>query len=527
MGDIEFLILLMVAVALLVWGARQLDIPYPIALVLGGLALGALPGLPDLEIEPDVVFLVFIPPLVHAAGYTSSPRLLKRDWRPITLAAIVLVTMTIVAVAVVAHLIVPSLSWTAAFVLATVVAPTDLVAATAIFRRLGAPERVVNLVEGENLVNDGTALTAWKLAVLAATAGTLTAGDVVMELALVAAGGVLMGWLVGAIVAWLRRRLDDSLIEITVTLLTPYVAYVLAEQLGLSGILAAVVSGVYLGARDSSLTDSTTRLEAYAFWGVLTFLLESLLFVLVGLQFPAVLDSVDEPAGELLLAGVALSLVIIVVRLVHHFTVLSADERIGGREPISARERLLVGWSGMRGAISLAVALSIPLTIDDGTPFPGRDVIIFLTLTVIGVTLLVQGLSLSWLIRKLNFVPDQPDSVRTAMARFRTIEAALDHIGELSFDPHASVDRPTLERARALYAQRANQLAGECRYGVPEEESDTGTWLRLRRSLLEIESDRLVRLRDDGDITTPLMNAVQRDLDLEIARLDRRMTAQT
>lgn len=524
MGDIEFLILLMVAVALLVWGARQLEIPYPIALVAGGLALGALPGLPDLEIDPHVVMLVFIPPLVHAAGYTSSPRLLRRDWRPITLAAIVLVAMTIGAVAVVAHAIVPGLGWAPAFVLATVIAPTDLVAASAIFRRLGAPERVVTLVEGENLVNDGSALTAWKLAVLAATAGTLTAGDVVTELLLVAAGGTLVGFVVGVVVAWLRRRLDDSLIEITVTLLTPYVAYVAAEQLGLSGILAAVVSGIYLGARDSALTDATTRLEAYAFWGVLTFLLESLLFVLVGLQFPAVLEAVEQPVGELLLAGVALSAVVVVVRLVHHFTVLSADERIGGREPIGPRERLLVGWSGMRGAISLAVALSIPLTIDDGTPFPGRDLIIFLTLTVIGVTLTAQGLSLPWLIRRLDFTPDEPDAVRTAMTRFRTIEAALEHIGELSFDPHAQVDRPTLERARALYAQRANQLAGECSTGVPEAASDTATWLRLRRSLLEIEGDRLVRLRDDGDITTPLMNAVQRDLDLEIARLDRRMS---
>jgi CPA1 family monovalent cation:H+ antiporter len=521
-GELEFLIMLLGAVALLVWVARQLSVPYPIALVLGGLALGALPGLPNLELEPEVVFLVFIPPLVHSAGYQASPRLLARDWRPIGLAAIVLVTLTIGAVAVVGHALVPDLGWAAAFVLATVIAPTDLVAATAIFRRLGAPERVVTLVEGENLVNDGTALTAWRLAVAAAAAGSLTLGDALVELLLVAGGGTLVGMAGAWAVAWLRRGLDDALIEITVTLLTPYVLYIAAEELGLSGILAAVVSGVYLGARDSQLTNPATRLQAFAFWEVLTFILESLLFVLVGLQFPAVLESLDQPAGELALAGLVIALVVIVVRLVYHFTVLAADERLGGREPISRAERLVVGWSGMRGAISLAVALSIPLTTDSGAPFPERDLIIFLTITVIGVTLVLQGLTLAPLIRRLKFVEEVPDATRAAMTRFRTIEAALERIGQLSFE-RDGLDRPTVERARSLYAQRANQLAGECRYGLPEEESDTGAWLRLRRDLLDIERARLVQLRNDGEITTPLMNLVQRDLDLEVARLERRM----
>ena len=521
MGDIEFIIILLVAVVLLVWVARQLSIPYPIVLVLGGLAVGAFPGLPDLELEPDVVFLVFVPPLVHAAGYQASPRLLVRDWRPIGLAALVLVVATVVAVALVAHAIVPGLSWAAAFVLATVVAPTDLVAATAIFRRLGAPERVVNLVEGENLVNDGTALTFWRLAVTAAAAGSLTLGDVVSELLLVAAGGTFVGLAGGWAIANLRRRLDDPLIEITVTLLTPYLLYVGAEELHLSGILAAVVSGIYLGARDPQITDSATRLKAYGFWEVFTFILESLLFILVGLQFPNVLDNLDQPAGELILAGLVLAVVVMAVRLVHHFTVLAADERLGGREPIGPRERLVVGWAGMRGAISLAVALSIPLTTDAGAPFPGRDVIIFLTICVIGVTLVLQGLTLAPLIRRMNFHEEEPDARRAAMARFRTIEAALDHIGELSFED--GMDAPTIERARSLYAQRANQIAGECHTGVPDVESDTAQWLRLRRDLLDVERARLVQMRTEGQITTPMLNAVQQDLDLEAARLERRM----
>jgi monovalent cation/hydrogen antiporter len=519
MGEIEFLFAILVAVVLLVPLARRLELPYPIFLVLGGLGLGALPGVPEIELEPEVFFLVFVPPLVHAAGYQASPRRLLRDARPIALAAVVLVTATIVVVAVVAHALVDELSWAAAWVLATVVAPTDLVAATAVFRRLGAPERVVNLVEGENLVNDATALTAWKVAVAAAGVGAFTFGDAAKELILVAAGGTLLGLAGGYAVAWLRRRLDDSLVEITVTLLTPYVLFVAAEQLGMSGILAAVVSGLYLGFRDPYLTDASTRLQAWGFWEIFVFLMESLLFVLVGLQFPVLVEELGgEAVGELLVAGVLLSLTIMAVRMAHQFVVLEVDERLGGRDAISWRERVVVGWSGMRGAISLAVALAIPLEI------AGRDEIIFLTLVVIVVTLTVQGLTLPALLRAMRFPVEAPDDRRSAMIRFRTIEAALDHIAQLSLG-RDGFGESTMERARSLYAQRAHQLAGECADGVPLPESDTGEWLRLRIQLLQIERRQLTAMRDDGEITTPQMVGVQRDLDLELERLGRRLAA--
>jgi monovalent cation/hydrogen antiporter len=516
-GEIEFLFALLVAVVLLVPLARRLDLPYPIFLVLGGLGLGALPEVPEIELEPDVVLLVFVPPLVHAAGYQASPRRLLRDARPIALAAVGLVGATIVAVAVAAHALVDGLSWPAAWVLAAVLAPTDLVAATAVFRRLGAPERVVNLVEGENLVNDATALTAWRVAVAAAGAGVFTVGDAAVELVLVAAGGTLLGLAGGYAVAWLRRRLDDALVEITVTILTPYVLFILAEQLEMSGILAAVVSGLYLGFRDPSLTDAPTRLQAYSFWEVFVFLLESLLFVLVGLQFPALVDELGgERVGELLVTGLLLALVVMAVRMAHQFTVLELDERLGGRMPIPWRERAVVGWAGMRGAISLAVALAVPLDI------AGREEIIFLTLVVIVVTLGVQGLTLPVLIRAMRFPAEQPDERRNAMIRFRAIEAALDHIGQMSLGGDG-FGESTVERARSLYAQRAHQLAGECADGVPLPESDTADWLRLRVHLLQIERARLTQLRDDGEITAPQMVGVQRDIDLELERLMRRL----
>jgi monovalent cation/hydrogen antiporter len=505
-GEIEFLILLLVAVALLVWVARRLSVPYPIVLVLGGLGLGALPGLPELELEPEIVFLVFVPPLVHAAGYVSSPRHLLREARTIGMAAVVLVGLTVAAVTVVAHALVDEFSWTTAFLFATVVAPTDLVAATAVFRRVGAPERVMNLVEGENLINDGTALTVWRLAVAAAVAGSLTFGDVAEELALVAPGGVVLGLAGGAASGWLRKRLDDAQIEIVVTIFTPYLLYVAAEELGLSGILAAVVSGIYLGVRDPVITDATTRLQAYGFWSVFTFVLESVLFILVGLQFPGLLDALARPAGELIAAGVALSVVVMAVRMAYQWLVPG----------LTTGERVVVGWAGMRGAISLAVALAIPLTVE------GRGEIIFLTICVIVTTLVLQGLTLEAIIRRLSFPDEVPDERRQAMTRFRTIEAALEYVGGLSMDQDG-VDESAIERARALYAQRANQLAGECRDGVPDVESDTAAWLRLRIDLLDIERARLTQLRNEGSITTPLMLAVQEDIDLEANRLQRRM----
>jgi NhaP-type Na+/H+ or K+/H+ antiporter len=305
----------------------------------------------------------------------------------------------------------------------------------------------------------------------------------------------------------------------SVTVISPYLLFIAAEELGVSGILAAVVSGLYLGSRDHELTNAGTRLQAFGFWTVLTFMLESLLFVLVGLQFPLVVDRVGEQGvGDLLVAGVVLSLVVMAVRLLHQFTVLEVDERIGGREPIGWRDRLVVGWSGMRGAISLAVALAVPISV------AGRDEIIFLTICVIGVTLIVQGLTLPVLIRRIGFEEEEVelDARRPALVRFRTVEAALARIGELSFE-RDGLDPAVLERARSLYASRAGQLAGECRTGVAEETSDTAAWLRLRLDLLDVEREALIALRTDGQITNALTNAGLSDLDLEVERLQRRM----
>ena len=509
-GEIEELLGLLAVVAALAWLARAGGLPYPIVLAVGGLALGYVPGMPDVEVDPDVIFLVFIPPLVHAAAYTSSLARLREQAAPIGFLALGLVAVTIAAVAVVAHALVDGMTWAGAFTLGAIVAPTDPIAATAIFRRLGVPERIVSVVEGESLINDGSALVAYRLAVAAAVAGTFSLLDGAVDLVVVSAGGIAVGLALAWLSAQIRRRLDDAVIEITVTLLTPYLAYIVAEELGVSGILAAVVSGVVLGRMAAELFSPGTRLEANAFWGVLVFLLESFVFILIGLEFPAVAERVDP---SIAVGAAAVCATVVGVRLI---VVL-------GLRRLALRERLLVGWTGIRGAVSLAAALAIPLSTDAGGAFPARDEIVFVTLCVIGTTLVLQGLTLPLAVRAAITDEEEPDDRKRALARFHSVEAALARVDELSFD--AARAAPALARARELYTQRASQLAGECRTNVAEEDTDTAAWLRLRLDLLDTERAALHDLRDRGDVTQRVMLDVERDLDLEASRLQARLAA--
>jgi CPA1 family monovalent cation:H+ antiporter len=527
MSDIELLLALVAATVALVWVARVLNVPYPAFLVVGGLGIGLLPGVPELNLDPDVVFLIFIPPLVHASAWAASPRHLRDFARPIGQLAILLVVLTLGVVALVAHTLVDGMSWQAALVLGAIVAPTDPVAATAIFRRLGVPPHVTTLVEGESLLNDATALVAYRIAVAAIVAGTYSVLDGAVALVLVSAGGVVVGLALAWLVAQAHRRLDDTMIQVAVTFITPYVAYIVAEEAHTSGIIAAVVSGLYLGWKSTDFFTPSTRIQAWSFWEVTIFLLESVLFILIGLQFPGVVDRLSgTPAGELALYAAAIAAAVIAVRFLFLFTVAELDESYeesvrGQRRPrITRSERIVVAWSGMRGAVSLAAALAIPLTTDAGTPFPQRDLILFLTLSTIGVTLLVQGLTLPALIRRLKVEDTRSGAHRRANARFSTVQAALDHISDLSFDD--DVPPGVVERARNMYTSRARQLAGQCQIGVEVEAGDDEAWSRLRRDLIEVERRALLGLRDEGKVPNRVMIDVERDLDLEESRLDSR-----
>ena len=351
MGDIEFLLLLLVAAAVLVRLADVVAVPYPIVLVVGGLAIGLVPWLPDLELEPDVVFLIFLPPLLHAAGWYSDPRMLKAEVRPLALLAVGLVLATMVAVAVVAHAIVPGMSWQAAFLLGAIVGPTDPVSASATFGRLGVPERVRGLVEGEAMINDGTALVAYRVALVAAVDGTFSFGDALLEFAYSAAGGVVAGLAIGWLGYKVIEHQSDTTLSIFFSVLVAYASYIVGEELlHVSGVLATVTSGIYGGWNAHRLIDAGTRLSAVAFWRVMTFGLETLLFVLLGLQAPQLAEELEVAA----LAGQALVVALCVAGVRMAWVLL-----VPGGFGDTLKERVVVGWAGMRGAISLAAALGV------------------------------------------------------------------------------------------------------------------------------------------------------------------------
>ncbi len=525
MNTIELELALLAVVPALVWAAQRVGVPYPILLVLGGLGIGYLPGVPSLQVDPEIIFLVFLPPLVHAAGYRSSPRELKANAGPIALLSVGLVIATTAGVAAAAHALVPGLSWPVALVLGAIVSPTDTVAAASIFRRLGVPERVVSILEGESLINDGTGLVLYRVALAAVVAGSLSAAGSLRDLFLVGIGGAAFGLVVAFVVRQVRRHLDDPLVEIAVTLLTPYLAYVPAEQLGLSGILAGVASGVYLGWWHSEITSPGTRLQADAFWEVFIFLLESILFVLIGLQVPTVLDALgDRSSLELARWAVLVSLAVIGIRVVWVFVVTYLPPLLSPRLRVVKnpdwRNVAVISWAGMRGAVSLAAALAIPLTIESGAPFPNRDLVLFLTLAVIGATLVVQGLTLPVLIKLLGVEEVETDERKAAVARFRTTEAALGRIAELSFEDDEARQN-ALDRAREMYTARARQLTGICRTGIPDTEDSELAWLQLRGELLDVERAALRDLQREGRVNIGVLRQVERDLDLEEGRLTR------
>ena len=523
--DAFVLLALLGAIAALLALSPVLRVPYPILLVLGGLAAGFAPGVPDLELPPELVLVVLLPPLLYGAAFFTSLRELRANVRPIGLLAIGLVLMTTVAVAAVAHLVV-ELPWAAAFTLGAIVSPTDPIAATAIAERLGVPRRIVAILEGESLVNDATALVAYRVAVAAVVSGSFSLWDAGLRFVVGAVGGILIGLAVGWVVRQVRRRLDDAPVEITISLMTGYFAFLPAEVLGVSGVLAAVTVGIYLGWHTPELTTAGVRLQGDAVWEIGAFVLNAVLFVLVGLQLPGILDNLEGISAWTLLGyGAAVGATVVLVRMVWIFPStyvprwLSAGLR--ERDPAPPWQYpTVIGWAGMRGAVSLAAALALPFTTESGTPFPGRDLVIFLAFCVILVTLVGQGLSLPGVIRLLGLEADDRSSREASKARIRAAEAALRRLEELA--PEAWVRDDTAERMRGLYAFRISRFSAhfdDGDDGAIEERS--AAYQRLRRALLEAERDALVELRRSGTIGDEVMGPILRELDLEETRLDR------
>jgi Na+/H+ antiporter len=514
------LVSLLVSVAVLSAAARSVNIPYPIVLVAGGLVLGFVPGIPTVELAPELVLVVFLPPLLYSAAFFANLNELRRDARAISLAAIGLVLATMCAVAVVAHELIDGLSWAAAFTLGAIVAPTDPLAATAIARRQNAPRRVISIVEGESLINDGTALVAYKLAAAAAVGGSFSLWDAGLEFVLGGAGGILIGLAAGWLIAEIRGRLNDIPVEITISLLSGYAAYLPAERLGCSGVLAAVTAGVVVGWQAPRISTASMRLQGFAVWETLVFLLNALLFVLVGLQLPLILDRLaGQSAATLIGQAVAVSLAVIVTRIAWAQTmplvIRALDRRPAQRERrVGWRARMIVAWSGMRGSVSLAAALA--LTVD----FPQRDVVVLMTFAVILTTLVLQGLTLPMLIRRLDVRDDGAEAREELLGRRAAVDAALLRIDELSVEEWTREE--TAERMRRAYDYRRRRLASLA--GEPEDEENyehrARKYQKMIRAVLDAQRDELVRLRNAGTISNEVMHRLERELDLEDERLE-------
>jgi Na+/H+ antiporter len=526
MGQAEILIAgVLVAVAGLSALARQLSVPYPIVLVVGGALFGFVPGLPDVTLDPDVVLVVFLPPLLYGASIFANFNDLRANLRGLTLSAVGLVLVTMCAVAWAAHALIPGLTWEAAFVLGAIVSPTDPLAAAVIMRRLDVPRRMVSGIEGEGLFNDATALVAYRVAVAAVVEGSFSLTDAGLKFVLGAVGGVAIGIAVGWIVSEIRKRTTDAQVSITISLLTGYAAFIPADAIGASAILATVSAGIFMGIRGPRILPARVRLQGTFVWDIVDFLVNATLFVLIGLQLRAVVDALSGYSVSTV-GGYAMAVTGVVVgtRLVWFFTVpyliRAIDRRPAQRaRRLSARWRLVLAWSGMRGAVSLAVALALPLTTDAGSAFPKRDLIIFLTFAVIFFTLVVQGLSLPVLIRRLGVTDGGADENEEIRARLVATKAAIAQIDALVDEEWTRNE--TLERMRGLYEYRKRRFAA--RAGKIEDdgyEDRSLAYQQMIQVVLAAQREALLQMRSDGELSNEVMLRILRELDLEESRLE-------
>lgn len=510
MNTVELVLILLAASVVLAIAAQRIKLPYPIVLVLGGGVLAFTP-LPRLEINPDVVLVVFLPPLLYSAAWLTSWQDFRAELRTIVLLAVGLVIATTAGVAAVAHLLVPGISWAVAFVLGAIVSPPDAVAATSVMQRMRVPHRLVTILEGESLVNDATGLVVYQIA-LAAVAGTsVSASHAVMRFAVVSVGGAVVGLVVGWLVARVHRRLDDFTIEAAISLLTPYIAYIPAEHLGVSGVLSAVTAGGYIGWRSHRLLSPTTRLRTRSVWAAVLFVFNGLVFVLMGLELAGTHRLFRSlSASGLVLWCAAIAGATIAIRLIWVPLALHVPHRIVRRwrkEPhASWKDTAIISWTAMRGIVSLALALGLP---DD---FPYRDLIVLFVFVVIAVTLIGQGLTLPLVIRAARF-DNVNDHRQTREALLKANTDALARLDEVA----AALQTPprVTEIVRTIYTRRCERLRATSDESA-EGGSDGGRALRaLRAQLIEVERAAIVELRDHGTISEEILQRLQNDLDLE------------
>jgi CPA1 family monovalent cation:H+ antiporter len=511
-----FLLLLSVALG---WVARRLNFPYPIALVIGGAALGFLPELPQFPFDPQFILVLVLPPILYQAALLTSWRDFKANIRPISLLAVGLVIATTLAVGAALKIVVPDIPWAAAFVLGAIVSPPDAVAATAILTRLNVPRRVVTILEGESLVNDASGLVLYKFAVAAVMTGAFSFLDASAQFVGVAVGGVIVGVLLGRFFVFIHRYLGDVFIEVLMTLSVPYIVYILAEWLHVSGVLAVVAAGLVRGRYSPEIVSAEMRIIARSVWNLLVFLLTSLVFILIGLQLSGILGRLTGySATELVFYGTLVSAVAIAVRFAWIYPATYLPRMLSARlrelDPAPPEAALFImSWCGMRGIVSLAAALALPLALDGGAPFPGRDLIIFLTFVVIAVTLVLQGLSLALLIRVLRVGTDWSEHEEEQHARFALGKAAIAAIGELA--AKENVPAEMAERIRAEFAEKVRIAppGGQVLSGGADVAK------RLRSAAIRAERQELIRIWRENKISDDVLHRLEEDLDYQESHL--------
>ncbi|MDI6518415.1 Na+/H+ antiporter [Streptomyces coelicoflavus] len=529
--DVMPLLLLVAGSAAVAGAGRRVPVPVPLLLVAAGLAVSYVPGVPDYTLDPHIVLPLLLPPLLYTAATDSSYLDLRAQARPVALLSVGYVLFATFVVGGAAYFIVPGLPLTAALVLGAVVAPPDAVAATAVARRVGLPSRVTTILQGESLVNDATAITAFKVALAAAVGEGATWAGGIGEFLIAAVGGVGVGLVLMVPLHWLRTHLTEALLQNTLSLLIPFVAYAVAEQVHASGVLAVVVVALYLGHRAWEV-DFATRLQEEAVWKMVAFVLESAVFALIGLQLPVVLKGLGEYEGAEA-AGYALAvfLVVAVARFVWVYPAtflprLSA--RVRAREgELSWKGPFVIGWAGMRGVVSLAIAFSIPLTVHGGEPFPERNLILFLTFTTVIGTLVVQGVSLPPLIRLLKFPARdaRAETLAEANAQAQASRVADERLDALLADERNTLPVPLADRLRTVLERRRNAVwerLGQVNPVTGETVDDT--YRRLSREMISAEREVFVRLRDGRYIDDEMLRTLLRRLDLEEAAAYRETT---
>ncbi len=528
MAQASVLVTFLALVVVLAVLAKRLRIPYPISFTIGGIVLAFTRHLPRPHVEPDTIMLLVVPPLLYSAAWQTDWVALRRNARPIALLAVGLVICTMLVVAVVVHATLPDFTWPLAFTLGAIVSPPDAVAAEAIFERLAIPNRLAAIISGECLMNDATALVLYRFAIAAAVSGAFSLARASVAFVVVAAGGILVGIAAALLLEGILRQIGrlgfgDAMIASVVFLLAPFAAYLPAEELHVSGVLAAVSAGILLSRRSASFIDPETRVLGTSVWRLLTFVLNAFAFLLIGLELPTILEALEPHVRDYALYGLLVSVTVILVRIAWVFpaTFLTRllNPRLRERDPLPAWQPVAVlGWSGMRGIVSLAIALSLPYTLGD-RPFAARSVMIFLTVCVVFVTLVFQGLTLGPLIEWLGVTENSRSHRRETGLRIRALEAGIARLQDDRAQHRSALEREIADHVLEEYRQRIDVLRGKSDQDGQIEERESRIDRKVQNEALAAEREAIVAMRRAGEIPDDIYRSIEYDLDLATLRL--------